>query len=522
MSTYERSIVSIIEPDYKGKIKLDEIFVEDTESKEAKEKSVNVAPTPYKTSSRAGAFVPMIYINTHKFSEDELQSMEVSMNGRIPTISARLCDNDNKFAISPPIDGDVISLYLRPPDADNQKPIRIDFYITSINSSVKDRIYNVNGQMKIPQLYREYCKSFPNANSFDHLQDVCEQTGLGFASNEESTDDSMPRICGFDTYETFVNDIVFTSYKDDDSFFDWYIDPYYYLCFVNVNKQFSLEDKTEDVNISSSIPASSQPDIGDTGPAEDNIKGSLILTNNTTMGEKNVFINRYSVENRSGNVWLSNGYKRYGQWLNIGSENEVQEAFTDPLTTKGAETDYILLKGRKSDGDFYNTMSKSIWLGKQAPYLEKGNVHDNYTFSKIHNHQNLEEITKTTLEVELSGMNFYIYKYMRIPVAIYESGNPKNQELLKGRNEALGEDNKNSEAAKNTPLGKIAAMDMQPTDEDGTPKQTDQVKNELLSGYYVVTGIRFNYAPDDSPSMLKMCLTLSRREWPIPAKNKDV
>jgi hypothetical protein len=119
-------------------------------------------------------------------------------------------------------------------------------------------------------------------------------------------------------------------------------------------------------------------------------------------------------------------------------------------------------------------------------------------------------------------MNFYIYKYMRIPVAIYESGNPKNQELLKGRNEALGEDNKNSEAAKNTPLGKIAAMDMQPTDEDGTPKQTDQVKNELLSGYYVVTGIRFNYAPDDSPSMLKMCLTLSRREWPIPAKNKDV
>ena len=520
MSTYERSIVSIIEPDYKGKIKLDEIFIEDSESKDAQDRTPNVTPNPYKNSSRAGAIVPMIYINSHKFGEDELQSMEVSMNGKIPSITARLKDQDNKFAISPPLDGDVISLYLRPPDADNQKPVRIDFNITSINSSVKDKIYFINGQMKIPELYKEICKSFPNGNSFDHLQDICEETGLGFASNEESTDDSMPRICGFDTYETFVNDTVFTSYKDDDSFFDWYIDPYYYLCFVNVNKQFSLEDKTEDVNITPSVLPSSQPDDGD---AQDSIKGSLILTNQVTMAEKNVFINRYSLENRSGNVWISNGYKRYGQWLNIGeSEIEYSEAFVDPLTTPGAENDFILLKGRKSDGDFYSTMNKYKWLGKQAPFTEKGNVHDNYCFSKVLNHQNLEEITKTTLEVELAGMNFYIYKYMRIPVTIYESGNPKNQELLKGRNQALGEDNKNSDNQKDSPIGKITPTKNPPSEEDGTPDQTDQVKNEFLSGYYVVTGIRFSYSPEDSPSKLKMNLTLTRREWPIPAKNKDV
>ena len=64
------------------------------------------------------------------------------------------------------------------------------------------------------------------------------------------------------------------------------------------------------------------------------------------VGEKNVFINAYSVENKSGDVWMTNGYKRHGQWLNIGeSETEYQQAFADPLTTQGAENDYILLFG---------------------------------------------------------------------------------------------------------------------------------------------------------------------------------
>jgi hypothetical protein len=520
MSTYERSIVSIIEPDYKGKIKLDELFMEDSESEEAKEASVNVRPTTFKSSSREGAFTPLIFINSHKFSDDELTFMEFSLNGKVPTISANLKDEDNKFALSPPIDGDVISLYLRPPDETNQKPIRIDFNITNIGASPKSQMYFISGVMKIPDLYMENCKSFPAGTSFDHLQKVCEETGLGFATNEDSTDDEMPRICAFDSYETFISDTVFTSYKDDDSFFDWYIDPYYYLCFVNINKQFSLEDKVEEVNISPSVPISG---MEGNEKSEDNTKGSLILTNSTSMGEKNVFINAYSVENKSGDVWMTNGYKRHGQWLNIGeSETEYQQAFADPLTTQGAENDYILLKGRKSDGDFYKKMNKYKWLGKQASYTEKGNVHDNYCFSKILNHQNLEEIEKTTLKVELSGMNFYIYKYMRIPVTLYESNNPKNQAQLKGRNEALGEGNKNTDEQKSSPLGKIHAGMGDNENEDGVPKQTDQVKIEHLSGYYVVTGISYSYSPDDDPVQLKMNLKLSRREWPIPAKNKDV
>jgi len=525
MSTYERSIISLIEPDFKtktntgGKLVLDEIAIEDSESKDAKDNSENGHnPNDFKNSARAGAFTPLIAINTMKFGDDEMHRMELDMDGKLPSISVTIDDVDNKFGLNAPIDGDVISLYLRPPDADNQKPIRMDFNIHSINSNPETRMYYIYGTIKIPEFFKEVSKSFPEGNSFDHLQDLCEETGLGFATNEESTDDKMTRLCALDTYETFVNDTVFTAYKNDDSFFDWYIDPYYYLCFVNINKQFSLEDKTEEVNISASIPLSGLQGQDD---SNENNKGSLVLTNSTTMASKNVFIERYSLKNNSGATWLKNGYKRYAQWLNVGAKDiEYQQAFADPLTTPGAENDFILLKGRRSDVDFYKTQSKYKWMGKQSSILEKGNVHDNYCYSKVLNHQNIEEISKTILEVEISGMNFYLYKYMRIPVTIYESGNPKNEELMRGRNTALGESNKNTDEMNNSTMASLQGpLTPVSTDEEGTPTQKDQIKNEYLSGYYVIKGMKILYRPGE-PIVTK--LTLSRREWPIPPKNKDV
>jgi hypothetical protein len=527
MSNYERSIVSIIEPDFKNKIKLDILLSEDFESNEAKDNTSTGVSTPrnVKDTARIGAFVPSLYINSQNFKDDELISMEMDVADRIPRISVILVDQDNKFSISSPIDGDVLSLYLRPPDKDNQKPIRIDFNITSISSNIGDKTFFISGSMKIPDFFREIGKSFKTSTSLDHLITVCEDVGLGFATNEESTSDEMPRICAWDTYETFVNDTVFTSYKDDDSFFDWYIDPYYYLCFVNVNKQFSLEDKTEEVNISSSFPLEGTEGNPN---AESSIRGSLVLTNDTKFAEKNVFIRKYTIKNQAANIWLNNGYKRYAQWGNMsGTEFEYQQAFVDPLTTPGAETDHILLKGRKDDGEWYKTMNKYKWLGKQAMYADQGNVHDNYCFSKVLNHQNLKEIEKTTLEVELDGMNFYIYKYMRIPVVIYESGNPRNQMIMKKRNEDLGVSNKNSEDSLNSTQGKLSEFNLtakegftRPQNEEGVPEQNQQTKNEFLSGYYVVTGIKYKFAQDSRP--VRMILTLSRREWPIPAKLKDV
>jgi hypothetical protein len=514
MSTYERSIVSILDPS----IKVDEIFVEDQESEKAKQEKSGAVPSTAnpKNSSRFGAYVPILQINSIKFDTNEIISMSLEFRTQIPKIYFSITDAEGKLDISAPLDGDVISLYLRAPDETNQKPIRIDFDIEKVLSSPSTKSYSFFGVMKIPGIFREVNKSFGSDSSFQHLQTACEDLGLGFASNETLTDDTMIRICPYDTYENFINETVLTTYKDDDSFFDWYIDPYYYLCLVNINKQFSLEDKTEEINISTNVPLSG---IIGAENAQESVKGSLVLTNQAEKSGQNIFIENFSMENQSGRVWMNNGYKRYANWYNIAKESSTNEnAFVDPLTTPGAETDFILLKGRR-DETFYETQIKYKWLGKQAPVTEEGNVHDNFQFSKILNIQNLDELNKTTLTVTLSGMNFYIYKYMRIPIVIYDT-NPKKRLEMYNRNEALGESNANSEQSKNEGFNQTSSSRPgNPTSEDNISNdQRNQVKNEFLSGYYVVKDIQYIYT---SPGPVKQQLTLIRREWPIPAKNKD-
>lgn len=513
-SNIERSILSIIDP----KIKVDKITQQDTESKKAQDDAgTSVDPTVNtKNTSRWGAYMPIIMINTSRFDQDQITNMVLDLSNHIPTISVALNDSEGKLALDAPTDGDVISLYLKPPDDNNQKPIRIDFDILDVSGSPASQSYSFRGLMKIPGLLAERCKSFPKGNSFDHLQTMAEDLKIGFASNETATDDSMTRLCAFDTYEHFIEKTMKSVYKDDDSFFTWYIDPYYYFCLVNVNKQFDTEDKPAEINISMTAPVSGGYNQQE---AKDSVKGSLILTNRSDRMGTNVFIENWSPNNKSAAVVAKNGYKRYSQYIDIDDQGkpEYVSTFVDPLTTKGAEKEQILPKGRKGD-DNYKKQVKYKWLGKQS----SDNVHPNYIFSSLLNYQNMEEINKTSIDVELAGMNFYLYRYMTVPVAIYEGAakDPVRAEKLKSRDTAVGEDKGyDKEPDENSVVGDRASEGggTQGKERIGGDGR-DQIKNEHMTGNYVINSIKYTYA---APGPVKMKMNLIRREWNIPAKNKN-
>jgi hypothetical protein len=90
---------------------------------------------------------------------------------------------------------------------------------------------------------------------------------------------------------------------------------------------------------------------------------------------------------------------------------------------------------------------------------------------------------------------------------------------MQNRNDALGESNTNPDPEKNEGFNKATSNrpDNPSSEDDSVNDPRNQTKNEFLSGYYVVGGIRYTYS---SPGPVKQSLTLIRREWPIPAKNK--
>ena len=517
MATVDRDILTIVEPT----IVLDECFIEDGESEEAeKEELVENQTDVVNQQSLEGGVYPMVQIKSNKISQNDLVSMQLECDGFIPTMTLTVSDSLSKFQdLEYPLDGTVVSLYIRPRPIEEYRPLRIDFDILNISSQPatdgeegEPAQFTFECVMKIPLMYADVLQGFAEGNSFDHLLETAEGLGLGFASNEEGTDDPMVRICSQQSREEFINLTTLSAYKDDDSFFASYIDPFYYLCFVNVNKQFSEEDEMETVTSVPQLQTKMQP--GEAEQAEPaGVEASLRLSNSQDVAGSDMEIVTYNLINNSGAVWTSNGYARDVRYLNLnenlngGENNGVESFLVTPLNTPGAEENRIPLRGRIGDEDWKEN-NKIKYLGKQSSE-DFGNMHSNYMYAMTNNYGNMDEITKMEMEVELAIVNWSLYRWQRIPVLIYTKGEVSNKGL-ENRDEQLGE----NEQPKNiSPEEKEAEGDYTA---DG-PNQ--QVKNEFLSGYYVISEIIYKY--DKEETKIKQSLKLLRREWPIPAQNKD-
>ena len=199
----------------------------------------------------------MVQIKSNKIAQNDLVSMQLECDSFIPTMTLTISDSLSKLQdLEYPLDGTVVSLYIRPRPIDEYRPLRIDFDIINISSQPatdgeegEPAQFTFDCVMKIPLMYADVLQGFAEGNSFDHLLETAEGLGLGFASNEDATDDAQIRICADTSRQEFIEDTTLSAYKDDESFFASYVDPHYYLSFVNVNKQFSEAEETEQVPI---------------------------------------------------------------------------------------------------------------------------------------------------------------------------------------------------------------------------------------------------------------------------------
>jgi len=511
MATIDRDILTIVEPT----ISVDEVFVEAESGEEAeKETDAKNNSQTVEQSSVEGGIYPMLQIGSIKVGQESIDNMTLKLDSFIPSAIFEITDTASKFTdITYPLDGDVVSLYIKPRPIEEYRPIRIDFDIEAITSTPEEgstpASYTFRCVMKVPLLTADVLQGFASGNSFDHLIECAEGLGLGFASNEDGTDDAMNRICAQQSRQEFISQTTTSAYKDDDSFFTSYIDTHYYLCMVNINKQFSEVDEMESVPAVQAIDTDLQ--VGSTADPV-GMTASLLLSNGQDVVGTNMHIDSYNLINNSGDIWMSNGYARDLRYLNLNENNAggdaggLEKFLITPLNTPGTEGEKIPLRGR-IDEEFWRQNNKIKYLGKQ-PSEEFENVHGNYMYAIASNFGNTREIAKMVMDIELKVINWSLYRYQRIPVLIYTMGsvNNKNQ---KNRDEQLGD----NEQPKNA--GDEAEAEG-PVNYD-EPNQL--VKNEFLSGYYVISEMTYTYSKETGK--LAQSLRLLRREWPIPGKLKD-
>jgi len=446
---------------------------------------------------------PYIKINGYEMDAKSIIKFKVNSIGFIPTIDLVFEDVTKQFQNDFPKDGDLIELYIRSRNNNRKKKIRINFDILTIGgySTKGINIYKLSGIMKVPNIFSEQQLSYPTDTSYNHLLSVCEEIQLGFASNETNTIDSMPRFNPNNTIKDFILKTVETSYKDENSFYTTYIDLYYYLTLVNVNTLFSMDETLEDGS-ADLITALTQDKSNDSENVS-NQDSKILLSNHPKFDNTTNYIKSYHLFNKSGDVWMKNGYKRYSQYMDMDTY-EFNSFFVDPMTTEGSENDMVILKGKAGD-DSYELQNKYTYQGRQFSTQNSGNLHPNYHFSKILNYQNNEELNKMGLSVTLQDISSNISRYKRIPVAIYE----KNGNLVNNVNMKNGDEERKTTAN---------------NDESGNVYERTEnfIANSFISGFYVVRDYSINWDRGDG---FTQTVNLIRREWPIPysagiSKNK--
>ena len=463
-------------------------------------------PGDANTTRELGVEFPLIIINGYRFNQADLKSFEISLEGFVPTISLGIIDTESYFNVeSFPRDGDVITVRLAARSKNDYKDIRIDFDITNVESPTTGGAargsgggkYFFTGEMKIPGLNAEQCKSYGKGTTMDHLESISTDLKIGFASNVDTTDDEMNCVTTFEPIIDTITDLVKHSYVNDDSFQTFCIDPFYYLTYVDLNIMLNASDDFEDALIAMDT------DMNDTkGPdatnATNEMKGVLVLSTKAEMEGTNCHIDKYSLKNNAGTVAKRNGYKRVLQYFENDSEEGLVNFDIEPLTSTDLKDIVEPLKGRR-DEERYQQEIKYKYVGRRNSDPETSNTHLNYNFAEIHNQQNLQELDKMMLEVELTTWNPAIYRYQRIPVVIFHQTQDQMtaDTSIKVKKEELGFEAAPQADPDNPNLGYTSVVD------------------EFLSGFYIVGSIKYVY----KGGSIRQHLTLLRREWPSRLNN---
>lgn len=448
-----------------------------------------------KIIGKVGGAYPLIFINSYAFNGKEIASMDLKCEGILPELILVLNLSSGRFISKDyPKDGDKVNIFIRSMNS-QFKPVRCDFLIKNVFSSKSDDSegnfirFTITADLDIEGFFKEQdFYVIKDLTSFEALNQLCKEQGLGFVTNETKTDDKMTWRCSKESYFDLLKVIRAHAYKDEDSFFDLWIDYYYNINFVNLNKLYSASDG---VAVPDGLVQSDfQYDwnVIDKNSGDKFIKSRMNLNNLETSTNTNYHIESYELNNKAGKVVEKNAYHK-DVYFYDRITNGLENLSLYPLKTEKSNLNKNPMLGRAND-DTYLTKKTTEYLGIQSSEKD-GNVHKFWMLSERQNKINIDESQKITLVVHLKKSNFNLYRGLIIPVYIYVSNDEYRVQVAGNK----GDDVDNNE---------------------GT-------LDRFLSGNYVIIGVDFCWKGSDEVlnsidylGEWDQKITLSRREWTEP------
>ena len=455
---------------------------------------------------------PLIKINDYIISVGEIDSLIIDCTEFLPRITLKCTFLYQTFISKDmPKDGDIISIAIRN-KTNLLKSLRNDYVITGVVSNnnpttiIGPITMTFFGILFIPYLSTAKYNISHEGTSFEAMKELAKKIGLGFATNEDNTDDKQIWISGNSTLMDYINKTIQRSWRDESSFYDIWIDIYYNLNFVNLNKQLMSSESEVDLaafvnNIDKDFTWGEDNKTSDTAKVFSNYRGYRTSS---------FYITNWRPNNRSTNITFQIGTKMSCQMFehneNLYLDPESQKYWNIPLEpTYDPEkiNKYILLRGRAQQNPstrgkdlalanypYVNMYEKQSWLGIQYTISNSeednlqwdGNQHRNYLRARVQNLINKKELEKLNLEINVNGLNLNVIRGDKLPVVLIKTDVVTNKMI----NEEVG---------------------------------TWDMLDQFYSGWFLVKGFKITYNQENADSVMSnfsQSFILTRREWPPP------
>lgn len=362
-------------------------------------------------------YMPFVYYNGIQIEPIYIKTFTMSVQELLPTVSITFEDqwglmNDRGM----PLDDSKITVFIssRSPAL---KSIFMRFKITSFSNN--GNIFVLNGVCDINRMFLRKFESYSNMTSFECLQEFAKRAGLGFNSNVNDSNDKMTWINPGKKGSEFVKDVIAKSYRNDSSFVWCYVDPYYNLNYIDVEEALKIDVKSD---IGINTIGLNNVDVF----RDDNKVIDLILTNDKSMSSSNHYFESWSLINNSTSISLEKGYLNKVKFYDINALNFLIFDI-DSITSEGDQT--IIMKASPQDEEYFKEHVTTTYVGK----LDTTNMHKNYNYSVVQNKQNIEDVQKIGIKLNMTSPNFNLYRFQKVRVIISNKGSTPTHGLINNR-----------------------------------------------------------------------------------------
>jgi len=367
---------------------------------------------------------PVIYYNGFQIEYEDIYYFELYHEGILPAVKFTFTDRNGIFKDDGfPLDDSTIGVFVYS-RSKRLRSIYMDFKISNFKDLGRNK-FIITGVINVPDLYIREFKSFGNKSSFNTLQDVAKNLGMGFCSNVSDTNDKMSWINTGVRYFEFIGDVVSKSYISDESFMSCYIDFYYNICYVDVQKEYSRDITQDKMILSTGLEKYTE------NPDDDEQISEIFLSTDKSFRGSNAHVSEYNVTNKSTQISLNKAYLTKTKYYD-SSQKELLIFDIDSITSEGNK---IILKGQPEDNDFFRKNVNAIWVGKLDKFSEdgSGNAHPNYNYSIIQNQINIDELGKISVDIKIPFPNFNIYIFQKVPLFLIKDKPGLRHESLQYR-----------------------------------------------------------------------------------------